>query len=200
MGEHSCRNGIAVFLASRGVPVWQIQGLLRHSATGQTILRYIREAHVHASTNLAEDAEMGRDLDAMRRRMAALSSESKLVERNIKATLAKALADSSALQRPQIILDEEDLQIQEQPEEESQLALEDAAIAEPQAASSPPSQEGENADNTIYVISTQPGGRGVTHILNSCQPDKTKCGWPFLKTRWHALTNNPLCDPLQRRC
>ena len=194
VGEHSCRNGIAVFLASRGVPVWQIQGLLRHSAAGQTVLRYIREAHVHASTNLAEEAEMGRDLEAMRRKMVALTSESKMVEQNIRATLDKAIADSKARKLPQILLDEEDLQVQELPGED-QLALEDAASTSAQAASSSTSQEGHGSESTIYVLSTQPGGRGVTHILNLRQPDRTKCGWPFLRTRWHALTNNPLCDP-----
>ncbi len=123
------------------------------------------------------------------------SSKAKLVENNIKATLAKALADSAARQRPQILLEEEDLRVQGLPEEESQLALEDTISSEPQAASSPPSQEGKETDNIIYVVSTQPGGRGVTHILNSRQPDKTKCGWPFLRTRLHTITNNPLCDP-----
>ena len=194
VGEHSCRNGIAVFLASRGVPVWQIQGLLRHSASGQTILRYIREAHVHASTNLAEEAEMGQDLQVMRRKMVALSAETKVVENNIRATLAKALADSDANRRPHIVVDEEDLREAKQPVCET-LALLDAPVEAHQAASSSPFQEGRDTDETIYVISTQPGGRGVTHILNHIQPDRAKCGWQFLRTRWHALTNNPLCDP-----
>ena len=197
VGEHSCRNGIAVFLASRGVPVWQIQGLLRHSAAGQTVLRYIREAHVHASTNLAEEAEMGRDLEAMRRKMVAFSAESKMVVQNIRATLDKAIADSKARKLPQILLDEEDLQVQELPGED-QLALEDAASNSALAVSSSTSQEGHGSENTIYVLSTQPGGRGVTHILNMRQPDRTRCGWPFLRTKWHALTNNPLCDPQTR--
>lgn len=194
VGEHSCRNGIAVFLASRSVPVWQIQGLLRHSAAGQTVLRYIREAHVHASTNLAEEAEMGKDLDAMRRRMVALTSESKVVERNIKATLDAAVAESKERRRPLILLDNEDLRTEEQSASEH-LALEDAASTSTLAVSSPTSQEGAGSEATVYVVSTQPGGRGVTHILNLRQPDRTLCGWPFMKTRWHALTNNPLCDP-----
>ena len=174
--------------------MWQIQGLLRHSAAGQTVLRYIREAHVHASTNLAEEAEMGKDLDAMRRRMVALTSESKVVERNIRATLDAAVAESKARQRPQILLDDEDLRTHEQPNDE-QLAIEDAASNSAPAVSSPTSQEGLCKESTVYVISTQPGGRGVTHILNLKQPDRTLCGWPFMRTRWHRLTNNPLCDP-----
>jgi hypothetical protein len=194
VGEHSCRNGIARFLASRGVPVWQIQGLLRHSASGQTVLRYIKEAHVHASTNLAEEAEMGQDLQAMRRKMAAFTSESKEVESNIRATLAKALQDSAAFQRPHVFVEREDLLDAEHGKSEA-LALEDADPAEPPAVSSSPSLEGKEPDEIIYVVSTQPGGRGVTHILDSHQPDRTRCGWRFLRTKWHALTNNPLCDP-----
>ena len=115
----------------------------------------------------------------MRRQTAALASETMLVERNIRATGTKALADSSAHQRPHIILYEEDLQIQTQSGEEAQLALEDATAIEPQAASSSPSQEGNVTDDTIYVFSTQPGGRGVTHILNCRQPDRPDAAGHF---------------------
>jgi hypothetical protein len=158
------------------------------------VLRYIKEAHVHASTNLAEEAEMGQDLQAMRRKMAAFTSESKEVESNIRATLAKALQDSAAFQRPHVFVEKEDLRDAEQGKSEI-LALEDADPARPPAVSSSPSLEGKKPDEIIYVVSTQPGGRGVTHILDSHQPDRTRCGWRFLRTKWHALTNNPLCDP-----
>ena len=137
---------------------------------------------------------MGKDLEAMRRRMVALTSESKIVERNIRATLDAAVEESKARRRPQILLDDEDLRTEEPPASE-QLALEDAAASSPPAVSSPTSQEGAGEDATVYVVSTQPGGRGVTHILNLRQPDRTLCGWHFMRTRWHALTNNPLCDP-----
>jgi hypothetical protein len=137
---------------------------------------------------------MGKDLDAMRRRMVALTSESKVVERNIRATLDAAVTESTARRRPQILLDDEDLRAEELPVSE-QLSLEDAASCSTLAVSSPTSQEGSGSEATVYVVSTQPGGRGVTHILNLRQPDRTLCGWPFTRTRWHALTNNPLCDP-----
>ena len=116
---------------------------------------------------------MGRDLEAMRRKMVALSSESKMVEQNIRATLDKAIADNKARKLPQILLDEEDLQVQQLPGED-QLALEDAASTNAQAASSSTSQEGHGSENTVYVLSTQPGGRGVTHILNMRRLDKMR--------------------------
>ena len=201
VGEHSCRNGIAVYLASRGVPVWQIQGLLRHSATGQTVLRYIREAHVHASTNLAEEAEMGKDLETIRRQLAALSSETKTVEASIKATLQKAVEDSAEASRPAILLEEEDLEAHEEHAGDQQLAIDDdhnfkesvpGQLVGPPTVVGPPANESEG--NVIYVVSTQPGGRGMTHVLNPRHPARTKCGWHFSKTSWHVLTNNPLCD------
>ena len=117
--------------------------------------------------------------------MVALSSETKLVERNIRSTLTKALADSSALQRPHVILDEEDLQIQTQSGEEAQLALEDATAIEPQAASSSPSQEG-NVTETRVTCSPRSLGHAALRY---------DAAGHFLRTEWHALTNTPLCDP-----
>ena len=196
VGEHSCRNGIAVYLASRGVPVWQIQGLLRHSNTGQTVLRYIREAHVHASTNLAEEAELGRDLDAIRRRISALSSEAKTVEASVKATISKAIEDNARRLCPPILLDHEDIMEAEKDDRRILPAILDATSPSPLEDSvGPPTKAGPGSEEAIYVISTQPGGRGVTHILNAKEPTRTKCGWHFLRTRWHTLTSNPLCDP-----
>ena len=64
-----------------------------------------------------------------------------------------------------------------------------------EGAVGPPTEACPGSEEVIYVVSTQPGGRGVTHILNNKQPTRTKCGWHFLRTRWHTLTNNPLCDP-----
>jgi hypothetical protein len=61
VGEHSFRNGIAQFLASQRIEVWLIQGLLRHSYNSQTVLGYIREAHILAATDLAEQAWLARD-------------------------------------------------------------------------------------------------------------------------------------------
>ena len=55
-GEHSYRNGIAQLLAQQRVEVWLIQGLLRHSCNSQTILTYIREAHIVAASDLSEQA------------------------------------------------------------------------------------------------------------------------------------------------
>ena len=200
VGEHSCRNGIAVYLASRGVPVWQIQGLLRHSATGQTVLRYIREAHVHASTNLAEEAEVGKDLDTIRRQLASLSSETRTIEANIKMTLQKAVEDSKATSRPAFLLEAEDLELGEGGAEQ-QLAILDDEIAKETTSELPvgpptgvgqPTKESQN--EPIYVVSTQPGGRGVTHVLSPEHPSRTVCGWRFSRTRWHFLTKNPLCD------
>ena len=196
VGEHSCRNGIAVYLASRGVPVWQIQGLLRHSNKGQTVLRYIREAHVHASTNLAEEAELGRDLDAIRRKIAAVSSEAKTIESAVKATLKRSLEDGAKITCPPVILSQEDIMEMEDDARNDLPAIEDMPSANsPGGAVGPPTEARPDAEEVVYVVSTQPGGRGVTHILNLKEPTRTKCGWHFLRTRWHTLTNNPLCDP-----
>ena len=75
-------------------------------------------------------------------------------------------------------------------------AIEDRSfLSLPKATVGPPTEASPGFEEIIYVVSTQPGGRGVTHILNHKQPTRTKCGWHFLRTRWHTLTNYPLCDP-----
>ena len=163
-------------------------------------MRYIKEAHVHASTNLAEEAEVGKDLDTIRRQLASLSSETKTLEANIKMTLQKAVEDSKASSTPAFLLEAEDLKIGDD-SAELQLSImdsENATEASSEWTVGPPTGVGQPTKDAqsepIYVVSTQSGGRGVTHVLNPEHPSRTVCGWRFSRTRWHFLTKNPLCE------
>jgi hypothetical protein len=106
---HSFRNGIAQYLASMRIEVWLIQGLLRHSFNSQTVWRYIREAHVMAATDLAEQATRATDINAVRAELRMLQN---------------ATADSRSVQNPPVkrtagghplpIMDKDDLEAGEQ--------------------------------------------------------------------------------------
>ena len=94
-GEHSYRNGIAVYLASHRIEVWIIQGLLRHSFNSQTVLRYIREAHVAAATDLAEQATLVKNMNAVRAELRMLHNAT-ADPRSIKDPLAQRTAGGPA--------------------------------------------------------------------------------------------------------
>ena len=64
---------------------------------------------------------------------------------------------------------------------EDHLALEYATITDP------PQQN-------LRGLNTARGKRSHTHPQHAAAR-LDKCGWSFLYTRWHELTNNPLCDP-----
>ena len=131
--------------------------------------------------------ELGKDLSAIMREISPLSSEAKITEKNVRATLDKALADSDNLRQPAFLLRHEDIADDDHPDSGPFQAITDGTeVGQPAR---------KEADAVIYVISTQPGGRGVTHILNHSEPTRTKCGWPFLRTKWHTLTSDPLREP-----
>ena len=71
-GEDSYGNGIAQFLASQRVEVLLIQRLLRHSCNSQTILTYIREAHIAAASDLSEQVRLARALGTVRSELRSL--------------------------------------------------------------------------------------------------------------------------------
>ena len=104
-----------------------------------------------------EGNELDGTHDAILQRTAARLQKTKLVDTNIKSTLAKASDDSAAGQPHQQARDTRLLE-QSQPPAGSGHPEQDPGVT-PQAASSPSSQEGEETDNTVCSVSTQPEGR-----------------------------------------
>jgi hypothetical protein len=213
-GEHSFRNGIAQFLASMRIEVWLIQGLLRHSFNSQTVLRYIREAHVMAATDLAEQATLAKDINAVRAELRMLQN---------------ATADSRSVQNPPVqrtagghplpIMDTDDLEADEQdngnpimdalqswsarpdliketldPSETSK-----ALARQKQSRSTSSTGPDTSPDSDLmYVIPASMHGKhgsalGKIHTIDPVETSRTLCGWYYerFNNETHIFSTTP---------
>jgi hypothetical protein len=213
-GEHSYRNGIAQYLASQRIEVWLIQGLLRHSFNSQTVLRYIREAHVTAATDLAEQATLAKDINAVRAELRMLQS---------------ATADSRSVQNPPAqrtagghplpILDKVDLEAGEQDngnpvmdalqswsawpgfiKETLDPSVTAAALGRLEQSTSTSSSGPDTLPDTdlMYVIPASIHGKhgsalGKIHTIDPIEVSRTLCGWYYerFNSATHIFSTTP---------
>ena len=213
-GEHSYRNGIAVYLAGQRIEVWIIQGLLRHSFNSQIVLRYIREAHVKAATDLAEQATLAKNMSAVRAELRMLQN----------ATAGPRPVQDPPAQRtagghPLPILDKTDLGTDEQDEDSTVKDALQAWTAWPgfiketldpvataaaitrrseAAAASTSSPAVEPDTDLMYVVPSSVHGKhgstlGKIHTIDPSDLSRTLCGWYYerFNSSTHIFSTTP---------
>ena len=192
-GEHSYRNGIAQFLAHQGIEVWLIQGLLRHSFNSQTVLRYIREAHIVAANNLPEQAWLAKDFSTVRAELKGLQYKAEELKALVMANQSRTTPGGILP-----ILDAQEIEEILQNEEEDHQEYPQAATAEGKdfetatETLAPPAQPSLPQPTLRYVVCTyarQGAFLGRTHTINPEWPAKTLCGWKY--PEGHIVTDDP---------
>ena len=200
VGEHSFRNGIASFLAAQRIEVWLIQGLLRHSYNSQTILGYIREAHIMAATDLAEQALLARDMGAVRTELKALQNQTAA----LKNLSAGSIANPTQSLLP--ILDVADLEDrnsstsgQHIPSAASSAAA--GCASNPSRASFALEEQSPEVDLTYIVprplYGKHAGSMGKIHTIDPRDPGKSLCGWrfgEFSNSEGHIFSSTPFAS------
>ncbi len=193
------RNGIAQFLASQRIEVWLIQGLLRHSYNSQTVLGYIREAHILAATDLAEQAWLARDMGAIRAELNALHSRASAL-RGLTETGAKASPHRTLL----FLLNSDEIEHNPDshlcsplPSSEAAAASHGLSSSTPGAASAP---EGDDPVRDLIYIEPRPlhgkhgKALGKIHTVDPTDISRSLCGWRFTKfadNEGHIFSTTP---------
>ena len=205
-GEHSYRNGIAVYLASHRIEVWIIQGLLRHSFNSQIVLRYIREAHIKAATDLAEQATLAKSMSAARAELQMLQ--------NATAGPRPVLdppPERTAGGHPLPILDKADLEENmkdddDEPPRDPPLSPADGALDTDAASDAEHSGDTTGASSTdatapadlTYVVPAAVHGKhggtlGRIHTIDPFDGSRTLCGWWYerFNSSTHIFSTTP---------